>query len=295
MTDTVIAGADYSGAKTVPNETWLAIGTLSSLGLQITSLSRCGSHKLAIELNAAKELSAVGLDFPFSLPTEFLEFLAGKLATDSFQSWQSVVEKLAFLPFEQFIELIIEFKEEPKRLADKALNRAAISPLHRGNPSMVQMTYQGMKLLASLDPKKFYVLPFQDTIPFGCAVMETYPREVLYSLGLPDTGYKTKDAEKSLATRREILKGLTNIRDGKLVGREQLPYLTLPKLVEKAAQQSDHALDAVIACYAVAIWKTAPQFFKDPFSSEDANVFLEGWIYAPSLLKNPTTSQGVKR
>ena len=285
MSQTLIAGADYSGAKTVPNETWLALGTLSSMGLEINSLNRCGSHKLAMELNSVKELNAVGLDFPFSLPVDFLAFLAEKLEADAFQSWQGVVEKIAFLPFEQFLELVTEFKVEPKRLADKALNRSAISPLHRGNPSMVQMTYQGMKLLASLDPKKFFVLPFQDAIPFGCAVMETYPRETLHSLGLPDTGYKTKDSEKSLATRKEILKGLTHIRDGKLVGREHCPYLTLGKMIERAALESDHALDAVIACYAVAVWKTAPQFYKDPFTDDDPNVLLEGWIYAPSLLK----------
>jgi predicted nuclease with RNAse H fold len=285
MQESIIAGADYSGAKTVPNETWLAIGTLSPLGLEITSLKQCGSHKLAMELNSAKELTAVGLDFPFSLPAEFLEHLAKRLQYDSFQSWQSIVEKIAIMPFEQFLELITEFRLEPKRLADKALNRSAISPLHRGNPSMVQMTYQGMKLLASLDPQKFYVLPFQDPLPTGCAVMETYPRETLHVLGLPDSGYKTKDAEKSFMMRREIVKGLLNIRNGTLVWREQLPHLTFGKLIEKAAEHSDHALDAVVACYAVAIYKTAPQFYKDPFTTEDPNVFLEGWIYSPSLLK----------
>lgn len=197
QTPTLIAGADFSGAKTIPNETWLAVGSLDHLGLEITSLAKCGSHRLALELNSVKQLKAVGLDFPFSLPAPFLDFLAEKMEVESFQSWQSIVEKIAFTPFERFLELVTEFKAEPKRLADKATNRSGISPLHRGNPSMVQMTYQGMKMLASLDPKTFFVLPFQDQVPFGCAVFETYPREVLYSLGLPDTGYKTKDNEKS--------------------------------------------------------------------------------------------------
>jgi predicted nuclease with RNAse H fold len=285
MTPTLIAGADYSGAKTVPNETWLAIGTLTNVGLEISQLSRCGSHKLAIELNAVKQLKAVGLDFPFSLPADFIKFLAEKLEQPVFETWQQLVEKLAFLPFEKFLELVTEFKVEPKRLADKALNRVAISPLHRGNPSMVQMTYQGMKLLASLDPKIFFVLPFQDAVPFGCAVMETYPREVLCSLNLPDTGYKTKDSEQSATLRKEIVRRLTRIRESKLVGRENCPNLTLSKGVERAAQESDHALDAVLACYSTAMWHTAPKLFKDPFETDDMNVFLEGWIYTPSLLK----------
>jgi hypothetical protein len=115
--------------------------------------------------------------------------------------------------------------------------------------------------------------------------MESYPREVLYSLGLPDTGYKTKDAEKSLAVRKEILKGLNKIREGKLKGRELCPQLSMSGAIERSVIDSDHALDALLACYSVAIWKTAPELFKDPMTTDDPNVFLEGWIYAPSLLR----------
>ena len=51
------------------------------------------------------------------------------------------------------------------------------------------------------------------------------------------------------------------------------------------ALENDNALDAVIALYATAIWLVAPQLFNDPYSANDANVLLEGWIYAPSRLK----------
>ncbi len=146
------------------------------------------------------------------------------------------------------------------------------------------MTFQGIRLLATLDPKKFYVMPFQDEIPFGCAVMETYPRETLFSLGLPDIGYKSKDTTKSLETRKQILKGLVTIRDSKRKGIELCPRISINKNLEKIALESDHALDAVIACYATAIWKAAPQLNKDPLSTDDLNVLLEGWIYCPSLL-----------
>jgi hypothetical protein len=286
MAETFIAGADFSGAKNVPNDTWLAIGNLTNLGMEIISLTNCGGHKLGQELKAIHNLVAAGLDFPFSLPSDFLNFLSEKISRSAYQSWQEVAETLAFMPFDNFLELVTEFKEEPKRIADKATNRAGISPLHRGNPSMVQMTYQGIRMLASLDPKKFYVVPFQDEIPFGCAVMEAYPREVLFSLGLPDTGYKTKDSAKSLETRKLILKGLVALRDKGAPGVEVCPRISMNKNIEKAALESDHALDAVIACYSVATWKVAPQLFKDPFSSDDPNVLLEGWIYAPSLLRS---------
>jgi hypothetical protein len=290
MAETFVAGADFSGAKNVPNDTWLAVGNLTNLGLEIISLTNCGAHKLALELKSIHNLVAAGLDFPFSLPYEFLNFLSEKISRGNFQSWQEVAEVLAFMPFDKFLELVTEFKEEPKRIADKATNRAGVSPLHRANPSMVQMTYQGIRMLTSLDPKKFYVIPFQDEIPFGCAVMEAYPRETLFSLGLPDTGYKGKDASKSLETRKLILKGLVSLRDKGAAGVEHCPRISMNKNIEKVAIETDHALDAVIACYSVAIWKVAPQLFKDPYSSDDSNVLLEGWIYAPSLLRTKVGS-----
>ncbi len=125
MSEILIAGADFSGAKTVPNETWLAVGNLTNLGLDIVCLEQCGSHKLAQALNNTVNLVAVGLDFPFSLPVEFLNFLTEKIRRADFQSWQEIAETLAFMTFEQFLELATEFKVEPKRLADKSLNRRA--------------------------------------------------------------------------------------------------------------------------------------------------------------------------
>ena len=71
----LVAGVDYSGAKTVPNETWLVVGEVSSLGMQVKSVKRTGSHALKKELDELKDLKACALDFPFSLPMEFLRFL----------------------------------------------------------------------------------------------------------------------------------------------------------------------------------------------------------------------------
>ncbi len=45
---------------------------------------------------------------------------------------------------------------------------------------------------------------------------------------------------------------------------------------------SDHALDAVIACYTTAIFAHSKEMFVDPFSLNDLDVLLEGWIYRPS-------------
>ena len=285
MAEIFVAGADFSGAKTIPNDTWLAVGHLTSVGLEITSLSHCGAHKLALELNATRGLVAVGLDFPFSLPHEFLTYMTEQIRRDPFEDWQEIAETLAFMSFDQFLKLAQDFKVEPKRTADKAVTKPAISPLHRGNPSMVQMTFHGIRMLTTLNQKEFFVIPFQNAIPFGCAVMETYPREILYSLGMPDTGYKSKDSEKSLETRKEIVKQLSKIRNKKIAGIEKCPQITWGKFTEKQMTENDHALDAVISCYSAALWHTSKEFFKDPYASNDDNVLLEGWIYTPSLLQ----------
>ncbi|MFN8550672.1 MAG: hypothetical protein U0103_04210 [Candidatus Obscuribacterales bacterium] len=52
-----------------------------------------------------------------------------------------------------------------------------------------------IRLLATLDPKRCAVLPFQDRVKNGTAILEVYPRQTLTSLGLPDSGYKSKDKE----------------------------------------------------------------------------------------------------
>lgn len=284
MSEVVIAGVDFSGSKTIPNDTWLTVGRIGSLGLEIMDVRKVGAHALGKELSENKIIQAVGIDVPFSLPVDFLEFMAAKTLRPNYQSWQEVAEQLVFMSFEDFQALVVEFKKEPKRHCDKSLVTPAQSPLHRGYPTMVQMTFQGIKLLATLDPKRFYVLPFQSAIPFGCAVIEIYPRETLRYFNLPNTNYKAKekkDLEKAQVVRKQILDGLVAIREKKGLTFKDFPRFNMPKRFEHLVNESDHALDSIIACYATAMWKTAPQLFADPFDSDNLDVLLEGWIYAP--------------
>lgn len=282
MTFKLIGGVDFSGAKEVPNQTWLALGRLGNLGLEIFELTRVGSHSLAQELNKQSGLAVVGLDVPFSLPAPFLTFLANKQQKKDFQSWQEVAETLVFMAFDEFVETVKEYKKEPRRFTDTTDGSTAISPMHRGNPSMVQMTYQGIRLLSSLNPELFYVLPFQNVIPLGCAVLEVYPRDTLKYLGVTDSGYKSqekKDSEKMHDLRRKMLKDLTELREKKGITFKEFPRLSINKQIEHFAIESDHALDAIVACYTSALYVALPKLFADPFASDNLEVLLEGWIY----------------
>lgn len=281
--DSLVAGVDFSGANKVPNDTWIATGRLSDWQFQTVEVKKVGSHGLAAELNKMQGVTAVGVDCPFSLPTDFISFLAQRALKPDFQSWQEVAEHLVFMPFEEFMTAVVEFKKEPKRLTDKSTKAPAQSPLHRGNPSMVQMTYQGIRLLATLNPAKFAVLPFQESAAHRCSMIEVYPRDFLKSFQLPDTGYKSKgkkDDDDVLKVRRQIIAGLSELRERKLISIKELVRISISKEVERVMLSSDHAIDAVIASYLTALYTAAPQLFTDPFDSDDPNVLLEGWIYS---------------
>ncbi|MBX9771030.1 MAG: DUF429 domain-containing protein [Candidatus Obscuribacterales bacterium] len=275
-----VAGADCSGSKEVPNETWLATGVLSGSKLEVNHVQKIGMHGLAKELNGIADLAAAGIDCPFSLPAEFVAFLAKELEQTEFQNWQSLAEQIVFMPFEKFQEYAKTFKKEAKRVTDKVSCAQALSPLHRGNPSMIQMTYHGIRMLASLDPKRFYILPFQEIIESGVAVIEVYPRATLKSLGLPDSGYKSKekkDRDKMQSARHKILHGLMNVTSD--VKFKNYPKLILNEKLQHQCVDSDHALDALLACYATSVWLSDPASCTDPFASDDMDVLLEGWIY----------------
>lgn len=283
MSERLIFGVDYSGASAVPNNTWLATGRMSTIGLEIIDVRKVGSQGLKDELIKHKG-AAVGIDSPFSLPVEFLHYMARKEQRTPYQSFQEMAQALFQLGQTGFIELAKEFKREPKRVTDKWKGSLAISPLHRGNPSMVQMTYQCIQLLAMLPADRFYALPFQDEIKGGCAVIEVYPRDTLRFFQLKENGYKSKDKKDEpqvTSVRHEIIHSLLEIKEKRGLTYRNVPKLNLNKNILTSTINSDHALDAVIACYTTAMFLEAKEFFADPFSLDDLDILLEGWIYRP--------------
>ena len=283
----IVGGVDFSAAKVKPNETWLAVAEVSSLGMQVKSVKRTGSHDLKKELDSVKDMTVLGLDFPFALPVEFLRFVERKLEREEYQEWQEVAMQFVFMSYEQFEGMVEEYDMEPKRFTDKNCGRPAQSPLHRVNPSMVQMTFHGMRLLASLDPKRYFIEPFQDRVQNGCSVLEIYPREILWILGLPDRGYKISSKaskETSLETRKEIVDGLIHLRERGDSRYKDCPRLEMDNTIKGQVVASDHALDALVACYASAIYASTPELYPNPLDANNLNILLEGWIFAPSKL-----------
>lgn len=282
MSDKVVAGADFTGTKENPNETWLVVGRVSNLGLEILDVKKTGSHMLGKDLAAHKTLSALGVDCPLSLPAAFLDFLAAKKLKKNYQSWQEVVEELVFLPFDEFSAIAKEFGKEPKRITDTMSNNGSNSPLKRANPPMLHRTYHGMRTLASLDPARFFVLPFQDAIPFGCAILEVQPKETLKYLGIQDVSYANKEKQNGNQEeehREKLVQNLMKMKERKALSLKDIPALIIQKNFMHNFLHSDHAVDALISCYTTAMFSHAPTHFDDPFSADSLEVLLEGWVY----------------
>ncbi|MBU6453524.1 MAG: hypothetical protein KGS72_17225 [Cyanobacteria bacterium REEB67] len=284
MSDKVVAGAHFSASKENPNETWLVVGRLSNLGLEIFDVKKTGSHLLNNDLKTYKTLSALGIDCPFSWPEAFLNFLAVKKIKKNYSSWQEIVEELVFLPYDEFNALAKEYGKETKRVADTIPGTAACSPLKRANPANLHMTYHGMRTLATLDPARCYVVPFQDAIPFGCAVTETCPPDTLKYLGFKDLGYKAKDKtgeEAAEQVREKIVGDLIKLKERKALTYKDFPALVVQKPYMHHFLQSGQAIDALISCYTMGMMAAAPAHFADPFSADRMEVLLEGWIFRP--------------
>jgi hypothetical protein len=285
LIDKILAGADFGGTKENPNETWLVAGRLSNAGMEVFEVKKTYSHLLVKDLVDHKTLARLGIDCPFSLPADFLSFLAKRKAKGNYDSWQQVVEELVFVPYDEFSALAKEFGKESKRLTDTVNGTTVVSPLKRTNPPMQQFTYHGMRVLASLDPSRFFVLPFQDPIPFGCAVMEVNPAHTLKSLGVKETGYQNKDKgddAQAEILREKIVQDLLKLKDKKAITCKDYPPLSIQKGLIHNFIKSHHALDALICCYTTAMFATAPNHFADPFDADSLDVLLEGWIYQPN-------------
>jgi hypothetical protein len=290
LSEQLVAGLDIDlahigvkGAKSP--QAYLAFGRLSNKGLEIYALRQQLFVSLAQEL-AATKFSAAGLNFPFSVPAEFMEFCAQKAAVRAgFQSWQEYVEYLFSMDAQQFLSLAREFKREPLRSTDKQYG-AAVSPLHRENPPLIELTYLGMRNLASLDPEKFCILPFHDAHEGLCSVLEVNLQETLSVL--KPSGQirvtvtsKGSDAVEQRESRRKVIEGMLELKTTSPLSFKEHPDVFISPDVGTACAQSEHALNAVVACYTAALWVNAPSLFEDPYEGGDEKVLLEGWKYVP--------------
>ncbi|MBU6455131.1 MAG: DUF429 domain-containing protein [Cyanobacteria bacterium REEB67] len=328
MTATTIIGADYSAARSDPNPTWLAAGRFEGAALVIYKLENVGSARLAAELLILKNSSqtlAAGLDFPFSWPQAFLDW-ARRSGRSLEQTDFEQMEALAALyrlemGKETYKKMGKEMGKEPRRRTDDLIRPRAQSPLHRINPGMLKMTWQGGRLLNELRGGGFMIAPF-DGAPSVKAreaaepgekagakagekaganatkshpywAFEVYPAATLLALSLPCQKYKGRSAE-AIALREMILEALQapaalNKLHTLTSGAKTLPGLSFaPNAATNLldlARCSDDALDALLACYSTALALLFPALTGPgsilPDDETASAAAAEGWIYSP--------------
>ena len=170
---------------------------------------------------------------------------------------------------------------EVKRSGDARHFPESYSPLHRANPNMLPMTFEGIRLLHRWredHPRRWHVPPLDPPASPARTVtlLELMPGAFLKAVGLPYKGYKKGRRASEL---REEITGALAAASG----------IGLPNLgsVRMGCHASDDFLDAVVAAVGAACWaQDAAIASVTPDRPSWRLARLEGWIYVP-YVRNP--------
>jgi hypothetical protein len=271
-----ILGVDFSGAR-ADNNTWLAQGLLDAEGLTLRSCRSVSRGELTSILSSLAGPAVAALDFPFSVPLEFARYWQPEAASMP-QLWAAA----SSMQFDQFLAMRDAFVArwgEPKRHCD-TYHPESFSCLHKVNPNMVPMTFQGMRMLDKLWPSDCAVPPLEPKDAEKPVILEAMPGAALKALGLPYKGYK--NGQRALELRQRILEGLPR--------RSHMPVGNLEEFSALCLTSHD-CLDAVVAAVVAALWAGNPAVFRHPpkagHGQLDPTTLIEGWLYAPVFLSGP--------
>ena len=275
---------DFSGAK-IENKTWIAQGVLTGDGgLRMDSVRPITRAGLREQLMATEKQAVVAMDFPFGVPDKFAAHLSPvRTHCDMRDLWNTVGGMDDFKDFENKRDEFVRGHGEPRRVWEQKHHPESQSPLHKGGPNMIPMTYHGMKLLYQLhreSGKCWHIPPINSGNPHLDAVtlLETMPGAALKARGLPHQNYKGStgsDPLRNLENRRVILANLCGSFG-----------VDLPNFCEyrDLFLFNDDALDAYIAAIVAALWVRDKTSFHLP-EKHDAMTLAaarrEGCIYAP--------------
>jgi hypothetical protein len=266
-----IYGIDFSGALDAGRKIWIAAGTVKDGVLAIGKCDRAGAFTGARwDRDACLEGlrhfierqrgAAIGLDFPFGLPTEVLP---------SGDSWEDFI-----LSFDRNYASPQDFRTRCFTLANsrelkRHTEREHKTPWSPYNLRLYRQSYYGMgQLLAPLVRRgAVCVLPMQRPVGGKPWLLEVCPASTLKKMRLYKP-YKVKGDEGKTA-RGTIL---DELEDTGLVS------VTSPELREKAiGDRTGDALDSIIAAFATFRVLLNPPVHSAELISTYAR---EGYVYA---------------
>lgn len=288
-----IIGVDFSGAEREnKSATWLAQGRLEGNTFTIEHCHPIIRADLTHKLASLDGPAVVGMDFPFSVPEGFANFWREQHHC-SFNQCERMPDLWAAASAEKrvgFEGIAGRFEGMAFRKCDHYVPGAK-SPLKaKGNPIMLPMTFQGMKMLHQLwqgsetgkTGRQLRVAPLHsDLNPDAVTLLEVMPGATLDHLGIRRTGYR---GEAVSETRQRVLTKL--LCKARALG---VPV----KFTDRAGlyqtiRANDDARDAVVAAITAALWDKDKSLFHRPEDVDGLDwkkVKLEGWLYAPKPLE----------
>ena len=304
MAERTIVGVDFSGAKD-DGKTWITKGFLDTEdsfdtkkgSLTLLSCKSVSREDLTEQLRSLPNDVVATLDFPFSVPIAFSEFL-GLPNSEMPDLWQAATA----MGQEEFIaqrDEFVEKCEELLRVGDLHVP-GCTSCLHKVNPNMLPMTFHGMQILNTLwKQTNCQVPPLREASHNGPTLAEVMPGAALKAFKLPDKGFKGGQA--AFENRQKILRGLPKIADVKLINLRDF---------HDHCMFSDDALDSIVAAVVAALWvmdDSERAFIKPSKGDTVADAFAkykgkrkispgidhlteeeaarkEGWIYVPRII-----------
>lgn len=272
---TTIVGVDFSGHRDDRN-TWVARGRLDSGGaLRLDSVQPARRVDVRELLTTLPIPAVVALDFPFGVPAGFAADLSPNRPPRAMPSLWRTVSGMSAGDFLAARDRFVAENGEIKRAGDTRHFPESYSPLHRVNPNMLPMTYEGIRLLHRWheeDRQRWHVPPLEPPPRPAHAVtlLELMPGAFLKAVGLPYKGYKK--GRRAAELREKITTVLADASG-----------IPLPNLdsVRMGCHAHDDHLDAVVAAVGAACWTTGSERFRHPRPDELALARLEGWIYVP--------------
>lgn len=264
-----VYGVDFSGAQKAGSRIWITSALIKRDVLQIegcfqardlpgSSAERDSCLQALCHFISSQKASALGLDFPFSLPRSVIRA----------NSWEELVLSFSshYPDPEQFKAICwaVAGNCEQRRDTDR-VSRTPFSPY---NARLYRQTYYGIRdVLAPLvRHESACVLPMQRASPDRPWVFEVCPASTLKRTDLYLSPYKRRDME-SRVHRERIIEGLERTRT-MLIKSSELRLKVLD-------DWHGDALDSVIAAFATFRALSNPACLSIPGTSAYA---LEGYV-----------------
>lgn len=274
-----IYGVDFTSAPSRKKPITCAEGWLEDGTLQVHRILRLTDFEQFEALLIQPGPWLMAIDFPFSLPREWIEAMGWPLA------WSDYVKRIGEMSPEEFVGHVRAYRE--RQLVGKKYHFRSVDRLAKScSPMMVDYTpvgrmfYQGAPRLL----KAGVCIPLLSVRNTDRYVVEGYPALVARRF-TGKQGYKS-DTPKKQTPEKELAR--KKITDGLLSGQLEDEFgfrldLSTIAITDLVSEPGADMMDAVL-CAVQAAWSASRQHMDYGIPEVNGIGVWEGWIPDPGLL-----------